>query len=188
MKGWPRLPLPERMSPPQAAIHDSSIARFGGPYGPRLPLVLAPELHGPWVDMAGRLTAGELPVRLRELAILVTARFWGADFIWYAHEDPALAAGLTTRTLDLIREGAPVDGTDAERAVAAVVTELLSRHRVEDHTHARIVELIGARCLVELTVLVSHYTGVAFLLAVHAAPLPGDAGRPLSTPTEQEGP
>ncbi|QXJ21146.1 carboxymuconolactone decarboxylase family protein [Actinomadura graeca] len=188
MTGWPRLPLPERMSPEQAAIHDSSVARFGGPYGPRLPLVLAPGLHAPWAEMSERLAAGALPGRLRELAILVTARFWGADFIWYAHEDPALAAGLPPRTLDLIRAGKPVEGTAAERAVAEVVTELLERHRVGDRTHARAAELIGTGCLVELTVLVGHYSGVAFLLAVHAAPLPGDAGRPLSAPTEEERP
>src|SRR3954470_23673677 len=36
-----------------------------------------------------------IPERLRELAILVTARSWTAQYEWYAHRKLALKAGLS---------------------------------------------------------------------------------------------
>src|ERR1700686_4456423 len=35
-----------------------------------------------------------LPASLRELAILVVARFWSAQYEWYAHRQHAVKAGL----------------------------------------------------------------------------------------------
>ncbi|GAA4236215.1 carboxymuconolactone decarboxylase family protein [Actinomadura meridiana] len=190
--GWPRLALPprERMTAWQSAIYDSSVAKFGGAYGPRLPLVLAPELYRAWAEMSERLSDADLPARLRELAILVTARFWDADFIWFAHAGPAADAGLDPGTIDRIRAGGPVVGAADEQAIEGFVTELLHRHRVGEAVHARAVETLGARGLVELTALVGHYTSVALMLAAHAAPMPVGVDRPLSVPpavpTEEE--
>jgi 4-carboxymuconolactone decarboxylase len=181
--GWTRVdfPAPERMSPAARQIYDSSVAYFGGPYGPRLPLLLTPDLHEPWAALGERLTAGALPPRLRELAILVTAWFWGADFVWLAHQEAALQAGLTRGALARLRVGAtPDEAAEDERAVRDFCVRLLEDHQVSEEEFARVRDSIGPAAQVELTVLLGHYSGVALMLAAHAAPLPDGVEAPLS--------
>jgi 4-carboxymuconolactone decarboxylase len=43
--------------------------------------------------------------RLFELVVLTTARTWDAQFEWYAHEAPALKAGLPKAVVEAIRLG-----------------------------------------------------------------------------------
>src|SRR4051812_33349428 len=43
------------------------------------------------------------PQRLCELAILVTARAWTAQYEWYAHEKHAVPCGLDAAVIDAIR-------------------------------------------------------------------------------------
>src|SRR3546814_11142248 len=45
-----------------------------------------------------------LPPRLSELAILVTARAWTAQYEWYAHAKLALKGGLDATIVDAIAE------------------------------------------------------------------------------------
>lgn len=183
--GWTRVdfPAPEQMSSVARRIYDSSVAHFGGPYGPRLPLLLTPRLHEPWAALGQRLTDGSLPPRLRELAILVTARFWGADFAWLAHEQAALDAGLARRTVTQIMRGARPDAAaQDELAVRDFCVRLLEDHEVSDEEFARVRAVVGTEGQVELTVLVGHYSGVALMLAAYAAPLPAGAQARLSQP------
>ena len=55
-----------------------------------------------------------LPKRLSELAILVTARHWGAEFEWFAHRKHALDAGLSEQVIEAIRKGKTPNFGDAE--------------------------------------------------------------------------
>ena len=41
-----------------------------------------------------------LPVKLREFGILVTARYWDAQYSWNAHVDKARAAGIPQSVID----------------------------------------------------------------------------------------
>jgi len=57
-------------------------------------------------DQAQKLGAqlrfhSSLPNRLNELAILMTARFWTAQYEWSAHRKNALAAGLSPAVIDV---------------------------------------------------------------------------------------
>jgi hypothetical protein len=58
-----------------------------------------------------------IPHRLNELAILVTARAWSADFEWWAHYQIALKAGLDAKIADAIAAGRRPGGmSEDERA------------------------------------------------------------------------
>src|SRR5437899_2031484 len=46
-----------------------------------------------------------LPERLKEFAILVTARHWTAQYEWYAHHRLALKAGLSPAVADELAQG-----------------------------------------------------------------------------------
>lgn len=168
MSEWTRLTFDRAaMTEAQREIYDGSVAYFGGPYGPRLPLLFTPDLHEPWAALGAALERSELPARLRELAILETARFWECRFVALVHEAPARAAGVALDD----EASAPAD----EQAVRAYVRELLADRAVSDPTYARVRELLGVVQQVELTVVVGHYTNVALMLNAHAAPIPEDA-------------
>src|SRR5262245_46916742 len=78
----------------------------GGVRGPFNALLRSPELAdraqklGEWVRFRS-----SLPERLKEFAILVTARYWGAQYEWHAHHAHALKAGLAPRLAAELAQG-----------------------------------------------------------------------------------
>src|ERR1700730_18542877 len=89
------IPPPE-MTPAPPRFHDLIIAgprgRFGGPF--QL-LIRAPEICEHAAQLGEHLRWGtSLPDRLSELAIITTARFWRAQYEWYAHAPLAAQAGV----------------------------------------------------------------------------------------------
>jgi 4-carboxymuconolactone decarboxylase len=92
------------MNPAQKRVHDQIIAgkrgRFGGPF--QL-LIRAPEICEYASKLGEHLRWGtSLPDRLSELAIITTARFWRAQYEWYAHaplaEKPAFRPPRSRRS------------------------------------------------------------------------------------------
>ena len=67
----------------------------GGVRGPFLPLLNSPVLADK-VQKLGQFVRYEcsIPWKLRELAILVTAFHWKAQYEWFAHESEAIKAGI----------------------------------------------------------------------------------------------
>src|SRR5438552_122901 len=98
------------MNPAQKRVHDQIIAgrrgRFGGPF--QL-LIRAPEICEHASQLGEHLRWGtSLPDRLSELAIITTARFWRAQYEWYAHAPLAEQAGVPAAAIEVIRtSGAP---------------------------------------------------------------------------------
>jgi 3-oxoadipate enol-lactonase len=182
LERWTRLemPLPAGMADDQRRIFDRAVEFFGGPYGPRLPLLFSPDLDVVWTEFGEALKKSELPPPLRELTILVTARWWDSQFEWQAHEAKARAAGLAEETVAAVKVGRrPADDDPRVVAIFDYVSQLLGRHAISDAAYARLLELIGPEQLVEMTVLVGYYGNVAVSLNAHAAPLPAGTEAPL---------
>src|SRR6516225_9748903 len=98
---------PGEMTPAQRRVHDLIVAgrrgRFGGPF--QL-LILAPEICEPAAKLGEHLRWGtSLPDRLSELAIITTARFWRAQYEWFAHSPLAEKAGVPAAAVEAIRRG-----------------------------------------------------------------------------------
>src|SRR5256885_4384498 len=97
------------MNPAQKRVHDQIIAgkrgRFGGPF--QL-LIRAPEICEHASKLGEHLRWGtSLPDRLSELAIITTARFWRAQYEWYAHAPLAGKAGVPAGAVEAIRPRGP---------------------------------------------------------------------------------
>ena len=93
------------MSPQQLRVHDEILddprRSIQGPFHAWL---YSPEL----ADRAQQLGkfcrfSSSLPKRLSELAILVVARHWSAQFEWYAHAPMAISAGISVKVVEAIR-------------------------------------------------------------------------------------
>jgi 4-carboxymuconolactone decarboxylase len=111
--------------------------------------------------------------RLLELAIIVVAAHWKAEFEWWAHARMAREHGVADEIVDAIRRGeTPAFVADDEALVHDFARQLVVAGRVDDPTYAGAAELLGDQGVVELVSLCGYYTLVSFTLNAFMVPLP----------------
>ena len=182
-----RLPLPRRdeLDAEGQRIYDSladpqggSLRGLRGPGGIHLH---SPELarHSRPLNRYLRQEAG-LGGRLRELAILVTARELDSQFEWAAHEAEALREGLAPEVIETIRQRREVTELDeADAAVIELGREIFTARKVGAATFARALALFGRRKLIDLVALMGNYAATAALLTAFDMQLDADQPPPL---------
>ncbi|MGV6875494.1 carboxymuconolactone decarboxylase family protein [Pseudochelatococcus sp. B33] len=169
------------MDAAQKAVHDriAGGAR-GGVRGPFLALLHSPELAAR-VEQLGVYVRFEcaVPQRLRELAILVVARHWQADYEWFAHAPIAEKQGLPKAAIDALgTDGEPEWPSEAEVIVADFCSRLLRTGRVSDAQYSRAQHLLGVRGTTDLVGLVGYYSLLALTINAHEVEVPADADIP----------
>jgi len=166
-----RLPLLKREELDEAArkTYDSAtkpgetIAGLQGPAGIQL---YSPKttLHLRAINRYLRFEAG-IPPRIREIAILSTARELDNQFEWVAHEPEALKEGVPQAVIDVIKHRKSTDGLDpVDAAVIELGRELWRAHKVKPETFATLKKTFGPHKLVDLVLLMGNYAGTAALL------------------------
>lgn len=117
--------------------------------------------------------ATSVPRKLYELAIIITARHWSAQFEWTAHHRGALQAGVSPAVCDAIAQGRrPSAMPSDEEAVYNFATELLDTKQVSDATFDAAKKLLGERGVVDLISVMGWYGTVSMYLNVDRYPLP----------------
>jgi 4-carboxymuconolactone decarboxylase len=166
-----RLPLPKREDLDEAgkkqydraSAPGASIAGLQGPSGIQLYSPNTAE-HTRALNRYLRYEAGFTP-RVREIAILTTAREMDSQFEWVAHEPEALKEGVEPAVIDAIKyrkSTAGLDETDA--TVIELGRQIFRDHKVTPETFAKAKALFGPTKLVELVMLMGNYAGTAALL------------------------
>ncbi|HYU11813.1 MAG TPA: carboxymuconolactone decarboxylase family protein [Stellaceae bacterium] len=118
--------------------------------------------------------------RLRELAILVTARELDSQFEWAAHEAEARREGLAPEVIETIRHRGDVGGLDAADAVVIELgREIFTARRVSAATFARALAQFGGRKLIDLVALMGNYAATAAMLTAFEMQLDPDQPPPL---------
>lgn len=168
----------DEMNPEQRRMAENVLAgprkALHGPFGV---FVYSPETG----DCAQALGAqvrfhNSLPEKLKELAILVVARFWTAQYEWYAHHKLALEAGLDPAIGKAIAEGRRPERMNAEEtAVYQFCAELLETKEVSDSAFAGVKDRFGEKGVVDLICTMGYYCLVSMTLNVNRYPLPADA-------------
>jgi 4-carboxymuconolactone decarboxylase len=128
-------------------------------------LVRHPGLFRRWLPFGGKLLAGKLPARDRELLILRTAVLCHAEYEWGQHRLIGLAAGISEEEIERVRSGPETQGW--ERFDAALLTaadELHGQARISDATWETLATRYDERQLIEVPMVVGHYHLVAFTL------------------------
>jgi 4-carboxymuconolactone decarboxylase len=121
-----------------------------------------------------------LPLRLNELAILITAREWTSQYEWYAHYPLAMKAGLDPRVADELALGRrPSAMTDDEGAVYDFCIQLHRTRKVDETTFNRALALLGEQGVVDLIGVSGYYTAVSMTLNVAQVMPPDGAPLPL---------
>ncbi len=178
----PPLP-PERMTPRQREVAEAIAGGpRGGLRGPFHAWLRSPEVAYRFQRVGEYVSFNSsIPPALNELAILVTAREWTAQFEWHAHHALAMKAGLPPAVAEAIARGERPEGMDADqRAVHDFASELHRERSVSDATYAAVVERFGERGLVDLVATCGYYVAVAMTLNVARVPLPDGVPPPLA--------
>jgi len=128
-------------------------------------LVRHPGLFRKWLPFGGKLLAGKLPARDRELLILRTAWHCQAAYEWGQHVGIARSAGVTDDEIARVVAG-PNDPewTAFDRTLLTAADELHADACIADGTWAALAEQYDERQLIEVPMLVGHYHMVAFAL------------------------
>ena len=165
----------ERMTPEQKRMTDNILnserKSMGGPFNA---LLRSPEMG----DLAQQLGAyvrfrSSLPRHLNEMAIIMTARVWTAQYEWYVHKEAALQAGLNPAIASAIAENKrPASMKPDEQALYEFTKELLDTKHVSDATFQNAVKAFGEKGVVDLIALTGYYGMVSALLNVDRYPLP----------------
>lgn len=171
----------EDLNPAQQALLESLRA---GPRGKSLTVrgPFAAWMHAPeFGQLAQALGAHAryktaLEPRLSEFAILCTARFWKAQYEWFAHAPMALKAGVKPKVIEDLRKGrAPTSAPKDERAIYAFVQELYKTRRVSTQTYKRVRSFLDDAAVVELVGILGYYTLISMTLNVfHMLPPEGE--------------
>ncbi len=174
----------DEMTPAQKTMIEHLFAGpRAGADGPFNVLLRSPEMG----DIAQQFGASmrfnqSMPRKLNELAIIITARYWSAQYEWYAHHRAALAAGLSPAIADAIAQGKRPTGMQPdETAVYSFCSELLNTKQVSDATFKTAKDTVGEKGVVDLIGVMGWYQMVSMLLNTDRYPLP-DGVQPELTP------
>ena len=179
-----RVLAPDELDDAQKKSYDSiASGPRGGVRGPFNALLRSPEL----ADRAQAL--GEylrfntsLPARLNEFAILITARYWNAQYEWSAHFPLALKGGLDPKVADELAQGRRPAGMQKDEAIVHdFCRELHEKKSVSDSLYQAALDEFGERGVVDLIGVSGYYTLVSMVLNVDRHPLP--PGTPLPLPS-----
>jgi 4-carboxymuconolactone decarboxylase len=174
------LPL-EAMSSDQREVADAILAgprsMSTGLRGPFEPLLHSPKLAMAAQELGAQIRFhSSLPGEFNEMAILMTARRWTAQYEWHAHRQLALDAGLDPAIADAIAVGDRPELDPAGAAVYDFTSQLLESGHVTDEAWDAVVGRWGKTGAVELIGAVGYYCLVSFVLNVDRYPIP-DGGR-----------
>ena len=174
----------EQLTPEQKIWADAITApprnaKFGNP--PYRAYIQSPEL-------ATRLSAlsdylrwkTSLPPRLSEMAILITAREWTAQYEWFAHYPLAIKGGLDVRIADTIALGRRPEGMKPdETALYDLVTDLYRDKKVSDASYKAAKDAFGERGIMDIIAIIGYYDLVSMTLNTMEANMPNDSVKPL---------
>jgi 4-carboxymuconolactone decarboxylase len=128
-------------------------------------LVRHPGLFRRWAPFGGKLLAGRLPVRDRELLILRTGWHCRSEYEWGQHSFIAKANGFTDQDLVRIEQGPDAAGwSEFETVLLHAADELHHESCIAEDTWTRLSHAYDERQLIEVPMVVGHYHMVAFML------------------------
>jgi 4-carboxymuconolactone decarboxylase len=174
----------DELSPAQKAWADVIAvpprnAKFGAP--PYRAYIRNPELAPKLSALSDYLRWNTtLPPRLSELAILITARQWTAQYEWYAHYTLGQKAGLDVKIMDDIAAGRrPENMRDDEAALYDLATALYRDKKVTDAVYKAAVAKFGERGVMDIIGIIGYYGLVSMTLITMQAGAPDDSVTPL---------
>ena len=135
-------------------------------------LVRHPGLYRRWMPFAGKLLAGKLPARDRELLILRSAWRCASSYEWGQHVRLATQAGISADEIDRVAAGPGAPEWDAsDRALLTAVDELHDVATLSAGTWQRLQTILDDAQLLELLLLAGWYRSLSTVITAVELPL-----------------
>ena len=158
----------ENIPSEQISSFDALVERLGSvpPYGPGSAMIHVPEALKMVYELNDVLRVrSTLSKKIRELAMLVTARELDCQHIWNAHAPAGRTAGLSDEIVDAVRDKSSLAQLPADEAsVVNYGREFFRTHKVSRGAFQSALEQFGTRGIVELTMLMGSYSMLAFAI------------------------
>ena len=128
------------------------------------PAVAAPmEQLGTFLNKRSSLSPREV-----EIAILIVAAHWRADYVLHAHMKAGRAAGLDETTIDKLRSGELAHFQEPhERSVYGFVNAMVQGRKLSDSQFADYEAELRREGIAELLAMIGYYTSVSLAMNVH---------------------
>lgn len=152
-----------------------------GVFGPFVPLLRSPEVMLRAEALGEYLHATRtIPSKLKEFAILITARQWTQQYTWDLHYPVALTEGVDVEVAQALAQGSRPEGmTPEEQIVYEFCTELHRNQSVSDPAYQRIKDRYGEQGVIDLIAICGYYTFMSMVLNTARTALPKNAALPL---------
>jgi len=180
-----RIPTLTRDQVPEAFLEafDHETAGSGGVVesGPGSVMIYSPEMRQRANHLVGYFReVTDLPHKLQELAMLLTARHMDCQYIWHAHSARGRQQGLSDELVDALRDKKPLpDMAPDEAALVVYATEMFNNRRVSQATFQTALDQFGARWLTELSTMMGYYTMLAYNANSFEIDLPAGGPEPI---------
>jgi 4-carboxymuconolactone decarboxylase len=171
----------EKLTPEQKKYVESILsgprADISGPLGV---MMVSPELGDlaqkaiAYARFAGREGFSTVPPKLNELAILVVAKHWSAEYVWNAHHTAAVRFGLPADVVESIRVGKRPTGMEKDvEVVYDFANEFISKRTLSDAAVNAAKQVLGGdRGIVDLVGTMGLYQISSMMVALDRTPLP----------------
>lgn len=171
----------DKLTPPQQKYVQSILSGprsdISGPLGV---MMVTPELGDvtqkavAYARFAGRDGFSSVPPKLNELAILVVARHWSAEYVWNAHYNAAIRLGIPAEVVEAVRTGKRPAAMEQDiEVVYDFATEFMAKRDVNDATLRSAKMILGGdRGVVDLVGTMALYQISSMMVTLDQTPLP----------------
>jgi 4-carboxymuconolactone decarboxylase len=171
----------DKLTPQQKKYVESILSGPRGDItGPLGVMMVTPELGDlaqkaiAYARFAGREGFSSVPPKLNELAILVVARHWSAEYVWNAHHNAAVRLGIAPEVVESIRTGKRPTAMEKDvEAVYYFATEFMNKREASDAALQAAKNVLGGdRGVVDLVGTMGLYQISSMMVALDQTPLP----------------
>jgi 4-carboxymuconolactone decarboxylase len=133
-----------------------------------------------YARFSGQEGFGIVTPKLNELAILIVAKHWSAEYVWNAHHSYGVRMGLTPEVVEAIRVGRRPAAMEKDvEAVYNFATEFITNRRVSDATVTAAKAVLGGdRGIVDLVGTMGLYQISSMMVTLDQTPL-GQGQKPF---------
>jgi 4-carboxymuconolactone decarboxylase len=178
-----------RVASAVSARRKPSVSSGGGVEGPFLPLVYVPQILDRLQFLGEHCRFNtSFTAKLRELAIIITARHVSAQLEFYVHAMEAREFGLDDSVIDAIIERRQPEIMDADEAlIYHFCTALHKEGRVNDELFARFEERFGKGVAIDVILTCGYYGTLGLVINVAKPDIPkflGEVELPFPVPND----
>jgi 4-carboxymuconolactone decarboxylase len=170
------------MNAEQARVYDAAKQSNGPVGGPYTAYIRLPKLFEAAQNLRACMASGPLSRREQQIVNLTVARYWNAQYPWFAQVRASLAVGIDQATVDAINTRKTPNLPDArERTCFVVAQEILTNRGLSDETYAAAEKTMGLDSLVALVAMTGTFSTTCITAGTFKIDPPADNPTPLAS-------